>query len=133
MPIVAAQGGNAGNQTMTIIVRSLGLGEIEVSSVWRALRHELLLGVLNGIFLGLVVGLVAWLWKGNPLLGVVVGVALLGNLIIASLAGVLVPMTLKRLNLDPALASSIFVTMVTDAVGFGLFLGLATYFITRMM
>jgi magnesium transporter len=126
MPIVAGQGGNAGNQTMTIIVRSLALGEIDVASAWRAVRHEVVIGLLNGIALGISVGTVAWLWMGNPVLGLVIGLALLGNLIVAALAGVIVPTTLKRLNLDPALASSIFVTTATDVMGFALFLGLAT-------
>jgi magnesium transporter len=133
MPIVAGQGGNAGNQTMTIIVRSLALGEIDVRSAWRAMRHELIIGVLNGLLLGSSVGLVAWLWQGKPMLGVIIGLAMLGNLIVAALAGVLVPTTLRRLNLDPALASSIFVTTATDVMGFGLFLGLATLFIRWLM
>jgi magnesium transporter len=126
MPIVAGQGGNAGNQTMTIIVRSLALGEIDVSHAWRALRHEFLVGTLNGLSLGLAVGLIAWLWIGNPMLGVVIGLAMLGNMIVAAGAGVLVPITLKQLKVDPALASSIFVTTATDVMGFALFLGLAT-------
>jgi magnesium transporter len=126
MPIVAGQGGNAGNQTMTIIVRSLALGEIDARSAWKALRHELLIGILNGLALGITVGLIAWLWQGSPLLGLVIGFAMLGNLIVAAIAGTLVPTTLKRLNLDPALASSIFVTTATDVMGFAFFLGLAT-------
>jgi magnesium transporter len=129
MPIVAGQGGNAGNQTMTIIVRSLALGEIDVRSAWRALRSEFLIGALNGIAIGVSVGIVAWLWKGNPFLGVIVGLAMLGNLLVAAIAGTLVPTTLKRLNFDPALASSIFVTTATDVMGFGLFLGLASLFL----
>ena len=126
MPIVAGQGGNAGNQTMTIIVRSLALGEIEVNEAWRALRHEFLIGLINGLALGTGVGLVAWWWQGKPLLGAIIGLAMLGNLVVAAIAGVLVPTTLKRLNIDPALASSIFVTTATDVMGFALFLGLAT-------
>ena len=133
MPIVAGQGGNAGNQTMTIIVRSLALGEIDVRSAWRAMRHEAMIGVLNGLLLGASVGLVAWLWQGKPILGLIIGVAMLGNLIVAALAGVLVPTTLRRLNLDPALASSIFVTTATDVMGFGLFLGLATVFLRWLL
>lgn len=129
MPIVAGQGGNAGNQTMTIIVRSLALGEIDVSEAWRALRQELFIGLLNGLALGVGVGIIAWLWQGNPMLGLIIGLALVGNLVVASIAGVLVPTTLKRLNVDPALASSIFVTTATDAMGFALFLGLATLLI----
>lgn len=129
MPIVAGQGGNAGNQTMTIMVRSLALGEIDPSHAWRALRHEFLIGILNGLSLGICVGAVAWLWQGNPMLGVIIGLAMTGNLVVAAVAGVLVPTTLKRLNVDPALASSIFVTTATDVMGFALFLGLATLLI----
>jgi magnesium transporter len=129
MPIVAGQGGNAGNQTMTIIVRSLALGEIDVSEAWRALRYEFLIGLLDGLALGVGVGLVAWWWQGNPMLGLIIGLAMMGNLIVAAIAGVLVPTTLKRVNIDPALASSIFVTTATDVMGFGLFLGLATLLI----
>jgi magnesium transporter len=129
MPIVAGQGGNAGNQSMTIMVRSLALGEIDVSHAWKALRRELLLGVVNGAVLGIAIGLIAWLWKGNPYLGLVIGVAMLANLLVAAIAGVLVPTTLERLKFDPALASSIFVTTATDVMGFAVFLGLASYFI----
>lgn len=133
MPIVAGQGGNAGNQTMTIIVRSLALGELDLSDVWRALAREVLLGLLNGLALGVSVGIVAWLWQDNPVLGLIIGIAMVGNLIVAALAGVLVPMTLRRLNLDPALASSIFVTTATDVMGFAMFLGLATLLINWLL
>jgi magnesium transporter len=133
MPIVAGQGGNAGNQTMTIIVRSLALGEIDVSEAWRALRHEFFIGVLNGLALGTAVGIVVWLWEGNPMLGLIIGLAMLGNLMVAAIAGVLVPTTLKRFGIDPALASSIFVTTATDVMGFALFLGLATLMIQWLL
>ena len=129
MPIVAAQGGNAGNQTMTIVVRSLALGEIEPRDAWRTLRHQLAIGILHGLILGTLVGLIAWFWKGNPMLGVIISLAMLGNLTAAALVGVLVPITLKVLKVDPALASGVFVTATTDVLGFALFLGLATYFI----
>jgi len=129
MPIVAGQGGNAGTQTMTIIVRSLALGEINNRDTMSALWHEVRIGVFHGIALGIMVGIVAWLWKGNPILGLVIGLAMLGNLVVAAVAGVLVPMVLKWIKIDPALASSVFVTTATDCLGFTLFLGLATYFI----
>ncbi|MEX1019603.1 MAG: magnesium transporter [Litorilinea sp.] len=129
MPIVATLGGNAGNQTMTIVVRSLALGEMSLGNAWKVLRREMVIGLLNGIALGLSMGLVAWYWKGNPMLGLLVGLALLANMSVAAINGVLVPTTLKRLGIDPALASSIFVTTVNDMVGFGVFLGLATYFL----
>jgi magnesium transporter len=127
MPIVAGQGGNAGTQTMTIIVRSLALKEIEPRDTFWAIWHEARVGILNGIALGILVALAAWLWKGNPYLGLVIGLAMVGNLLIAALAGVVVPMVLRLCRVDPALASSIFVTTFTDVGGFFLFLGLATY------
>lgn len=129
MPIVAGQGGNAATQTMTIIVRSLALGEINNRDTLNALWHEVRIGLLHGAALGIMVGLVAWLWKGNPMLGLVIGLAMLGNLIVAAVAGVTVPMVLRWLNVDPAPASSVFVTTATDCLGFSLFLGLATYFL----
>jgi magnesium transporter len=129
MPIVAGQGGNAGTQTMTIVVRSLALKEISPKDTWWALGHEAIVGITNGLVCGLIVGLIAWLWQRNVVLGLVIGIAMIGNLFVAALAGVLVPMVLKLLRVDPALASSIFVTTFTDVMGFFLFLGLATYFL----
>jgi magnesium transporter len=129
MPIVAGQGGNAGTQTMTIIVRSLALKEIEPSDTLWALWHEARVGLINGVSVGILVALIAGFWQQNPYLGLVIGTAMVCNLIIAALAGVIVPMTLKTLRIDPALASSIFVTTFTDVFGFLLFLGLATYFL----
>jgi len=126
MPIVAGQGGNAGTQTLAIVVRSLALGEVEVRDALPALWHELLVGIVNGLTIGTLVGVIAWLWKGNAILGVVMGLAMLANMIVAALAGVFVPMLLKRLRVDPALASSVFVTAFTDSCGFAIFLGLAT-------
>jgi magnesium transporter len=133
MPIVAGQGGNAGTQTMTIVVRSLALGEISLRDTFSALWHELFIGLIHGVTLGLLVGSVAWLWKGKPVLGVVIALAMLGNFIVAAIAGVIVPMTLRWLKIDPALASGVFVTAATDTLGFTLFLGLATYFISWLI
>lgn len=129
MPIVAGQGGNAGTQTLTIVVRSLALGEMTLRDGWAALRHELAVGVINGLSIGTLVGLVVWLWKGNPILGMVIGLAMLGNLVVAATAGTLIPLLLKTLKIDPALASSVFVTTFTDICGFALFLGLGLYFL----
>ena len=127
MPVIAAQGGNAGNQTMTLVVRSLALGEIELSDAWEALRHELLLGMSHGLVLGISLGIVAYLVRGNYIFGAIIVVAMFLNLTISALVGVMVPLTLKRLKVDPALASSMFVTATTDIAGFAIFLGLATY------
>ncbi len=127
MPIIAGQGGNAGIQTSTIVIRSLALGELALDELWEALRYELFLGLLNGIAIGLVVAGVALAWKGNPMLGLVIGVAMVGNMIMAALAGVLIPFALHRMGRDPALASGIFLTTVTDVCGFLFFLGLGTW------
>lgn len=127
--IVAGQGGNAGTQALTVVVRSLALGEIELRDAWRILLKELAVGALNGLAVGAAVGAFAFLMEGQPLLGLIIGVAMIGNMLAAGLAGALVPLLLKRLKLDPALGSGVIVTTVTDVVGFGLFLGLATPFI----
>ena len=129
MPVVAAQGGNAGNQSMTIIVRSLALGQIHVKDFWRVFIHEIGLGLLHGLLLGLLLAGVVWFWLGNLVLRAVIGAALLGNFFVAAVVGVLVPMTLHRVGVDPAFGSSMIVTAATDILGFTLFLGLASYFI----
>ena len=125
LPIVAGQGGNAGAQTLTVIIRDLALGEMSPGDGRKALYKELLLAVLNGLVIGIIVGVLGYLWKGSALLGVVVGSAMVLNMIAAALSGVLVPYTLKALRIDPALASSILVTTVTDVAGFFFFLGIA--------
>jgi magnesium transporter len=125
LPIVAGQGGNAGVQTLTIIIRDLALGEISAGDGRRALAKELMLGLMNGLSIGVVVGLGGYLWKGDWRLGLVVGIAMVLNMIAAALSGVLIPYGLKAIKIDPALASSIFLTTVTDVAGFFFFLGLA--------
>lgn len=127
--IVAGQGGNAGTQTLAMMVRGLAMGEIEFKDAWRAMLREASIGVLHGLVVGTCVAIGAYLWKGIPMLGVVIGLAMIGNMIAAGIAGTLVPLTLKFFKLDPALASAVIVTTVTDCVGFGLFLGLATLFL----
>jgi magnesium transporter len=126
LPIVAGQGGNAGMQTLTVIIRDLALGELAPGDGRRALVKEIILGLLNGLAIGLVVGLIGWWWKGSPMLGLVAGSAMLLNQLAAAASGVMIPLGLKALRLDPALASSIFLTTVTDVAGFFFFLGLAT-------
>ena len=120
MGVIAGQGGSAGMQTVTIITRGMALGEMERRMGWRLLRKELLLGVANGVLLGLTVGGITYLWKGEVLLGVAVCLAMWLNLIIAGVAGVAIPLAVQSLGKDPALASGIFLTTVTDVLGFGL-------------
>lgn len=126
LPIIGLLGGNAGNQTLTIVVRSLALGEIE-NKEWRQLLvKELFTGCINGLIIGGLAGLASWLWIGKPVLGVVVFAAMLLNMIASAVAGVMVPISLRAFKVDPALASSIMVTTATDIIGFFLFLSFAT-------
>jgi magnesium transporter len=128
MPIVAGMGGNAGTQTLTVIVRGIALGELTWSNARKALLKEVLVGVGNGVALGGVASLLVWLTLGNPMLGVVLGMAMIINMFVAALAGTLVPLGLRAANVDPALASSVFITTMTDVFGFLSYLGLATVF-----
>ena len=125
LPIVAGQGGNAGAQTLTVIIRDMALGEISKGDGRKALLKEGFLGLVNGIAIGIIVGVISYAWKGSFTLGVVVGVAMVLNMVAAGVSGVLVPYTLRSLRIDPALASSIILTTVTDVAGFFFFLGLA--------
>ncbi len=129
LPVVAGQGGIGGTQTVTLVVRSMALGEVPRQVGLRLLAREVTLGLINGAFLGLVVGIIAYAWKGNGVLGFVVGIAMLGNMLVAGLAGAGVPLLLRRFRMDPAVSSAVFVTTFTDVIGFLLFLGLAAAFI----
>lgn len=129
MPVVAAIGGNAGSQTLTLIVRGLALGEVTFDNAKRALYRQIIVGIVNGVAVGVVIGVIASLWKGMPVLGVVLGLAMIINVFMGTLIGTLVPLTLKWAKADPALGSHIFVTAFTDAFGFLSFLGLATIFL----
>jgi len=129
MPIVAGMGGNAGTQTLTVIVRGLALGELSWANARKTLFKEAAIGLGNGVALGVIAALVAWATKGNPVLGLLLGMAMICNMLVASTAGTLVPLGLKAAKVDPALASSVFITTFTDVVGFASFLGLATIFL----
>ena len=131
MPIVAGMGGNAGTQVLALMVRGLALGQVGASNVRVLLWKELRVAAMNGLSLGLVLGLVVWLWFGDPALSLVIGSALTINLLFAASAGVLVPLTLKRMGFDPALAGGVILTTVTDVMGFLAFLGLATLILLR--
>jgi len=133
MPIVAGQGGNAGIQTITLVVRQMALGEVAPPDAWRVLRKELAVGLLKGIVMGLIVGTIAWVWWDNSWLGLVVGVAMLLNMLVAGFWGAVIPLGLRRLRLDPAIASGIFLTTFTDVMGFLILLGLATLLIDQLV
>jgi magnesium transporter len=126
MPVVAGMGGNAATQTLTVIVRGIALGELTWANTRKALLKEAAVGIANGVGCGVVAGLVVWIWKGSPALGVIIGAAMIINMFVAATAGTLIPLALRALKVDPALASSVFITTLTDVFGFLSFLGLGT-------
>jgi len=125
-PIVASQGGNATTQTMTVAVRALATQDLSDANARRVIVRELLVGLLNGVAFAVITGIAAYIWFRVPALGVVIGLAMICNLVAAALGGILIPLALHRLRVDPAVASSPFVTTVTDVVGFFSFLSIAT-------
>ncbi|MFY9757055.1 MAG: magnesium transporter [Pseudolabrys sp.] len=125
-PIVASQGGNATTQTMTVAVRALATRDLSDSNAWRVIKRELMVGVFNGVAFAIITGVAAYIWFKVPGLGFVIGLAMICNLIAAALGGILIPLVLHRLKFDPAVASSPFVTTVTDVVGFFSFLSIAS-------
>jgi len=126
MPIVASMGGNAGTQTLTVAVRALATKDLTPANAWRIIRRELFVGLLNGLIFAFIIGVIGYYWYALPMLGLVLGLAMVGNLVVAGLAGILVPLGLDKVGIDPALASGAFVTTVTDIVGFFAFLALAS-------
>ena len=132
LPIIAGQGGNAGMQVTTLAVRTMALGEFDHHFTRLVLPREMIIGITSGIAFGLLVGVIGWVWQDNPWLGVAIGTALLGTMVVAGLFGLLIPIVLRRLGADPALAASIFVTTATDMLGFLFFLGLAALLIDRI-
>ncbi|MEQ9042663.1 MAG: magnesium transporter [Alphaproteobacteria bacterium] len=129
MPIVASMGGNAGTQTLTVAVRALAVREITMTNAWQVIGKETLVGSFNGLLFAVLAGAVVWLWFGDLLLATVLASAMVINLIIAGIAGAMIPIGLSRSGVDPAIASGVFLTTVTDVVGFFSFLGLAALFL----
>lgn len=129
MPIVAGMGGNAGSQTMTVTVRALATRDLDIHNAWRVVRREAGVGLLNGVLFGLLIGLVAGLWFQDPNIGGIIAIAMLINMSAAALAGIMIPLLLDRYGADPAVSSAVFVTTVTDVVGFSAFLGIATWWL----
>lgn len=128
LPVVAGQGGNAGAQSLAVVMRGLVMREIPAKKVKNLIFKESMVGVINGLAIGAVTGFVAWLWQGNPYLGMVVGLGMLVNLIVAGLAGALIPITMRAIHLDPAQCSNIILTTITDVMGFLAFLSFAVIF-----
>lgn len=131
MPIVAGMGGIAGSQTLTIAIRGIALGQIGKQNIKPLIIKELTVGILNGVLWSCIVAVIVIVWFNNPFLGLIIGVSMIINLMIAALAGATIPVILKRYGIDPAIAGSVVLTTVTDVVGFMTFLGLATIFLTN--
>ncbi len=128
LPVVAGQGGNAGAQSLAVVMRGIVMREIPKNKVRQLILKECGLGALNGLIIGIVTAIVAWLWHGNPYLGLVIGLGMFFNLIFAGLSGASIPLIMKRIGIDPAQSSSIILTTVTDILGFFAFLGFAMLF-----
>jgi magnesium transporter len=126
MPIVAGMGGNAASQTMTVTVRALATKDLDIYNAWRIIRREMGVGFINGIIFAVLIGIVAATWFSDPYLGCIIASAMVINMFVAAVAGILIPLLLDRYGVDPAVASAVFVTAVTDVVGFFAFLGLAS-------
>lgn len=133
MPIVTGMGGNAGTQSLTIVVRGLSLGELTKDNAIKIMLKELTVGLFSGIVIGILVALGSMAFEGNPIFGLVTGLAMFMNMILANLAGYFIPVILEKMHIDPALASGVFVTTVTDVLGFFFFLGLATVFLSYLI
>lgn len=131
MPIVASMGGNAGTQTLTIVVRALATKELNRANIWRVINREMLIGALNGFTFALLAAAITWVWFKDPALSGVIAAAMMINLTAAAASGILVPWALNKTGVDPAVSSPVFVTTVTDVVGFVSFLGLATWLLVK--
>jgi magnesium transporter len=129
MPIVASMGGNAGTQTLTVAVRALATKELTAGNALRVIGKELMVGGVNGVLFAVIAAGVAWFWFGSVAIAVVLGLAMIINLVVAAVAGASIPLMLERVHVDPAVASGVFLTTITDVVGFFAFLGLAAWFL----
>lgn len=131
--IIVGQGGNSASQNVAMIVRTMALGKLDSRRMWSIAFKQMLVGLMQGVVVGLLVGVLAYLWKGNPYLGFVVGFALIGNMVLAGIIGTIVPIVLEKMGQDPALASSVLVTAVTDAGGFLIFFSMATLVLDQLI
>tara|TARA_Y100001970_G_scaffold292092_1_gene431890 strand:+ start:60 stop:797 length:738 start_codon:yes stop_codon:yes gene_type:complete len=129
MPIAASMGGNAGTQTLTVAVRAIAMKQLIPANALRVLSKEILVGSFNGVLFAVIIGLIAWIWSGNFGIAIVMAVAMVITMVIAGLAGAAIPLGLSRTRFDPAIASGVFLTTVTDVVAFMAFLGLGAWFL----
>ena len=129
MPIVASMGGNAGMQTLAVTIRALATKELSSSNISQIVTKEFVIGILNGIIFAIITGVIVQLWFKEINLSILIAASMILNMIVAGLFGILIPVSLKKFNIDPAIASSVFVTTITDVVGFLSFLGLGAIFL----
>ena len=129
MPIVSSMGANAGTQTLTVAVRAIAVKELTTSNAIKIIIKETLIGGINGIIFAVIISLISIYWFDNLLLGLIIGLAMILNLLIAGFSGIVIPLVLDKLKIDPALASAVILTTITDVFGFLSFLGLATLFL----
>ncbi len=129
MPIIAGMGGNAGTQTTAILIRSIALKKIDSKIIKKIILSEIFASILNGIIIGFIIAIIAYIFNGDILFGIIAAIAVISNLIIAAISGIVIPLIIKSLDLDPASASTVFVTTATDVFGFFIFLGLARLFL----
>jgi magnesium transporter len=128
MPIVASMGGNAGMQTLAVTVRAIATKKLSSENFTKMVSKEFVIGILNGIIFALITGIIVQLWFKEINLSILIGVSMILNMIVAGLFGIMVPVSLQKFNIDPAIASSVFVTTITDVIGFLSFLGIGAYF-----
>lgn len=133
LPVIAGQGGNAGTQTLAVVLRGIIMREVTFEKSWKLLTNELLVSFSNGIIIGIITALVAWYWQDSPYLGLVAGMAMVCTMVTAGLAGAFIPLAMKRIGFDPAHSSGIFITTVTDIIGFFSFLGFAYLFQNKII
>ena len=129
MPIVSSMGANAGTQTLTVAVRAIAVKKLTASNALKIITKETLIGGINGIIFAIIISLISIYWFDNLLLGLIIGLAMILNLLIAGFSGIVIPLVLDKLKIDPALASAVILTTITDVFGFLSFLGLATLFL----
>ena len=128
MPIVASMGGNAGMQTLAITIRTLATNDLTRNNLYQNVIKEFSIGVLNGVIFAIISAFIVQLWFNDVQLSLIISISMILNMIVAGLFGILVPVSLKKMNIDPAIASSVFVTTITDVIGFLSFLGIGAYF-----
>ena len=128
MPIVASMGGNAGMQTLAVTIRTIATNELTRNNFSQNIIKEFSIGILNGIIFAIISAIVVQLWFNDTTLSLIISISMILNMIVAGLFGILVPVSLKKMNIDPAIASSVFVTTITDVIGFLSFLGIGAYF-----